>query len=349
MRALIIGDLHISDVYNGQHIDYLKNCVDCIDMITDKIKSKKITHLLLLGDLIGQNEKNLKDRSTLLYMMKVLQQWNDLTKNNYIEELNNLYTNGSIGRDKYKSLMTAMGIGNVYSVKGNHDIGRSMTDFELFESIGLIKVQDELDIGSVRYHFVHYGMEHRVLSVDESKYNIALVHNNIMIDGITTWYRGGKGIEMSTLENMYGVALIVAGHIHDPSLRIVTGNIKDSEVGLFYPGNITRPRYENGLWESAFGVYFNITEDNMNLEQVVFKLKPMEEVFKKTFDDINMDDLVETPVLNVEELSSILNELQTYSFIGNVDYKSQLVRLAGLDKDASDLAIKYIEEAENKC
>ena len=348
MRALVIADLHISDVYNGQHKDYLANCKDCLNMITDEIKSKNITHLLLLGDLVGQNEKNLKNRSTLLYLMQLLNDWNSLTKSNYIKELESELNSGKITREDYAIKLGEVGIGNVYSVKGNHDMGNKLTDFELLEGIGLIKVPDMLDIGSVRYHFVHYGEEYRHLNIDEDKYNIALVHNNIMIDGITTWYRGGKGIEMSTLENMYGVALIIAGHIHDPSLRMVTGNIKDSEVALFYPGNITRPRYEKGLWETAFGVYFEIKDDDMNLSQVVFNLKPVEELFNKTFEDVLIDDIVETPVLDVEELSAILNELQTYSFIGNVDYKSQLVRLAGLDKEASDLAIRYIEEAENK-
>lgn len=347
MRALIIGDLHISDVYNGQHKDYLQNCLDCLDMITNEIKTKKITHLLLLGDLIGQNEKNLKHRSTLLLVMKLLQDWNAMTKSYYMEEIINKLNKGEITNECYAKLLSDVGIGNVYSVKGNHDIGNKLTDFELFESIGLIKNPSELDIEGVRYHFVNYGEERRELNIGEDMYNVALVHNNIMIDGITTWYRGGKGIELSTLENMYGVELILAGHIHDPSIRMVTSNIKDMEVSLFYPGNITRPRYEQGLWESAFAIYFDLS-DGIGVEQVKFELKPIEELFDKTFDDITVEELEEMPSLDVEELTAILTELQTYAFVGNVDYKSQLVRLAGLDKEASDLAIRYIEDAENQ-
>ncbi len=347
MRAEIIADLHISDVFNGQHVDYLQNCIDCLGMITNHIRDSKLTHLFLLGDIIGQNEKNLKQRSTLLILMRTLQEWNNMTRNNYLEELYKRLQEGKISEEFYRKEKET-NTGNVYSVKGNHDMGNSITDFEMFVNLGLIKVEDTVDVDYVRFHLVNYGEERRTLLIDESKNNIALVHNNIMVEGITTWYRGGHGIEMSTLTNFKGVELIVAGHIHDPSIKIVYGNIEDTDVALFYPGNITRPRYEANIWEKAFGIYIS-TEDveGLTLEQKVFNLKPSSELFRKTFDDISEEEIEQMPSINVEELSAILKELQTYSFIGNVDYKNQIVRLGGLDKEASDLALKYIEEAEN--
>lgn len=83
-KVLIIGDLHISDRFSGRHIDYLENCFDCLDMIEKSIVDNNITHLICLGDWIGIGlaEKNLKERSSLLRLIQVLQRWNKLLKGN---------------------------------------------------------------------------------------------------------------------------------------------------------------------------------------------------------------------------------------------------------------------------
>lgn len=322
-KVLILGDLHISDVYQGKHKDYIGNCEWCVGEISKTLKERKVTDLILLGDIIGQTEKNLKKRTTLLKMMKWLNEWSALLKENG-------------------------GEGEVYSLRGNHDIGSKLTDFEMFEELGLLKTGNYKDVGVVRYHLIDYGEERREIELDEEKVNVALMHNNIMVEGLTTWYRGGEGIEMSTLENLYGVEMIIAGHIHNPSARLVVGNIKESEVSLYYPGCITRPRYEEGIWEKAFGVLYEIEGDEVNLETVEYKLKSIEEVYNLTYEDIETEDLEGTEVLDVESLTEILNDLTKYSIGGTGDYKSQLEKYSKIEPRATEVAIKYIEEAESR-
>lgn len=317
-KVLIIGDLHISDRFSGKHINYLENCFDCLDMIEKSIVDNNITHLICLGDWIGIGlaEKNLKERSSLLRLIQVLQRWNKLLN------------------------------GNVYSLRGNHDIGKNMTDYDFFVSIGLLKNVPILDIGSCRFHLFNYGEETRKIEIDDDKYNIGCFHTNLLIEGLTTWYRGGVGVELSTLNNLYGISMAIAGHIHNPSLRMVSTSIADSSISLFYPGCPTRPRLEPNMWDKCYGVVFTITDDIMNMDLITYDLKPFEEVFKNIEDENSVDDDEETAPFDVEALNDILNELQFFNLNSGQDYVSQIKRVAGLDKAAADIALKYLEDAE---
>lgn len=321
-RVLIIGDLHISDRYTGKHKDYLANCFECLEMITAKIKEQEITHLFCLGDWvgIGLSEKNLRKRETLLVVMKTLQEWNKLTK------------------------------GHVYSLRGNHDIGSTLTDYDLFLSLGLIKSKHQLDIGSTRFHFFDYGEENRKINISEDKYNIGLFHANLLIEGITTWYRGGVGVELSTLDNLYGMSMAIAGHIHNPSPKMVATSIRDSDITLFYPGCMTRPKFEPNLWDEAYAMYYKIDDMATIADIVTFKLKPVSEIFTSTFDDKKEDDSDEetSPAFDIEALAKVLDELQYYNISGGQDYHSQIMRVAGIDKSAADIALEYLSRVESE-
>lgn len=323
-NTLIIGDLHISDRYTGRHVDYWSNCIEVLDMITEAIIDNKVTHVILTGDIVGMNEKNLRHRESLVYLMLVFRKWGELTN------------------------------GNVYSVKGNHDMDGKMTDFDIFTTLGVIKTAEQLDIGETRFHLMDYGDIRRVIEVDDDKYNIAVVHDNIQVEGLTTWFNGGAGYELSELKNLYGVSLVVAGHIHEPSIKTVSTTIIDKEISLFYVGNPTRPKYDKNIWNTCFGMLVQDDGTTVGVATVNFNLKPKEELFCKTMDDITTEELLgedgeeKESGIDIEELSSILEELQRYNIGGGFDYKSQISRVAGLDKEASDLALMYVESVERE-
>ena len=323
-RVLVIGDLHLSDKYSGRHVDYFRDCVEFLEQITKEIKEKKITHLILTGDLIGRhNEKNLEHLESYLFVMKILQLWNDLTN------------------------------GNVYSARGNHDYGKHLTDFEVFVSLGYIKVVDTLDVGSIRFHMLHYGGHDRVIEVDEEKYNVAIMHTELHVEGLTGWFfRSPEGVELSSLENLYGVELVLAGHIHTPSEKLVQTSIKDKTVSLFYPGNGTRPTKERNLWEHCFGVYLKTDEKNVDFEQITFSLRPVSEIFTSTFDDIveaeEVEEEEDKPTFDVELLASIIDELNNYNVVGEGSFKEQITAFGGLDKEAVDLALDIIAQIETE-
>ncbi len=320
-KVLVIGDLHISDRFSGRHINYLENCFDCLDLIEKTIIDKKITHLICLGDWIGIGlaEKNLKERRTLLRLIQVLQKWNKLLN------------------------------GNVYSLRGNHDIGKNMTDFDFFVTMGLLKNIPQLDIGTCRFHLFNYGEETRTIYVDHNKFNIGCFHTNLLIEGLTTWYKGGVGVELSSLKNLYGISMAIAGHIHNPSLRLVSTSINDSKVSLFYPGCPTRPRLEPNMWDKAYGVIVTIDDFDTQIDLTEFPLKPLEEVFTTLEEDpVKAMEDEETVPFDLETLNEILNELQYFNVNSGQDYVSQIKRVAGIDKVAADIALKYLEDAESQ-
>ena len=318
-KILVIGDLHISDRFSGRHINYLENCFDCLDMIEKSIVDNQITHLICLGDWIGIGlaEKNLKERRTLLRLIQVLQKWNKLLN------------------------------GNVYSLRGNHDIGKNMTDYDFFVTMGLLKNVPQLDVGTCRLHMFNYGEETRSIYVDNDKYNIGCFHSNLLIEGLTTWYKGGVGVELSSLKNLYGISMAIAGHIHNPSLRLVSTSINDSKISLFYPGCPTRPRLEPNMWDKTYGVVITTDELDTQIDLINFDLKPLEEVFTTLEEDPTkgMNDEESTP-FDLDTLNEILNELQYFNVNSGQDYVSQIKRVAGLDKTAADIALKYLEDAE---
>jgi len=318
-KTLIVGDLHVSDKYSGKHVDYAQNSIDAMSMIIDEVRNNNITHLFFLGDLVGvgDSDKWLRSREFLLFTMQWLQELNRLTD------------------------------GNVYSVTGNHDMDGKLTDFNVFSTLGYIKQPSHVDLGEARFHIVNYGDEHRRIDVAVSKYNVALTHANLQVEGLTNWFRADGGIGLSTLNNFKGVNLVVGGHIHNPSPRIITTSIDGEEISIFYPGNITRPKVDND-WDKCFGVVVLSDDDMVSLEQVVFNLRPCSEIFSNTFDDMGDSEKVnlDNPIINIEELSKVLSELQMYNIGGGSDYKSQIMRVAGIDREAADVALEYLRKVE---
>ena len=111
-EILIVGDLHFSDVFTGKHKNYLKNCCGVLGDISAKVKEVQPSALVLLGDIIGWNETNIKNREVLSVFCKELKSWNEICP--------------------------------VIVVKGNHDI-KGYPDFLFLEDIGLIKTSTELN------------------------------------------------------------------------------------------------------------------------------------------------------------------------------------------------------------
>jgi hypothetical protein len=215
--------------------------------------------------------------------------------------------------------------------------------------LGLIKTGDFVDVGSTRIHLMDFGQQARELQVDADKYNIAIMHTNLQIEGITNWFERGKdGVELSTLENLYGVDLVVGGHIHNPSLRLVATSIRDKEISLFYLGNGTRPRYDANIWTKCYAILVTTSEQDTQLGQIEFKLKEAHDFFQSTYDDIAEEQITDEPMFNIEQLAEILDELKNYNIMGDSDYKSQVVKFGGIDKEAVELALDYIEKVEGE-
>ncbi|MNV70492.1 hypothetical protein D3C71_1634620 [compost metagenome] len=78
-------------------------------------------------------------------------------------------------------------------------------------------------------------------------------------------------------------------------------------------------------------------------------MRPASEIYCDVYDDIDPDDEdsdIMGAVVNIEQLSVILEQLKNYNILGSLDYRDQIISLGGVDKEAVDIALKYIEEAE---
>lgn len=322
--TLVVGDTHISDRVSSRHIDYFRDCQEFLMQITNSIIEHKIKVLILTGDLVGRtNEKNLASREVLLYFMKVIQQWNDLTG------------------------------GNVYVVRGNHDISGKMTDFDMFVSLGLLKMAPHIDASGVRFHLVNYGEHTRDLAIEDSLMNVVVGHSEFHVEGKTDWFfRSHEAVNVASLNNFYGVDMIVGGHIHKPSPSVVETSIKDKSIKLFYLGCGTRPAYDRNIWDKCFGLKFSSDDTTTELTQIDYNLRPVSEIFHPTLVEEDVyQDFEEEPQLDsfsIEELQNILGDLNKYNLIGDANYRDQIKSYGRLDEDATNIALAYIDKVEGE-
>lgn len=331
-KIVVFGDLHVSSIFSGQHKHYLTECYENMDRMTDIVQKEKASAVIFLGDLVGVNEKAIRDRQVLMRFMMFLSMLNKVTD------------------------------GNVYSVKGNHDCG-DFTDFDLLCGLGLIKNPEYINYygrrpGSrkddgleVRFHLVNYGDENRKLKLTDPAVgasDIVLGHNEYTIAGVTNWYSKGQGIELSSLGNFCGVSMVVSGHIHQPSEEILYTTMKDGNpIGLFYTGAPSRviERFDD-CWYFTFwydesdGVWSTL----YNAE--LFGLQPASEVFYDSSEFVGEDEDDERSqrLEQSNKLTDIVKEIME-SRLTSGDLNRQIDIVPGVSPEVKAIAKKYLELA----
>lgn len=329
--VMLVGDLHFSDVYTGKHKSYLENCFWCLSRITEKLNEKKPAALVLLGDLIGWTETNIKDRQVFSMFCRVLREWNQVCP--------------------------------VYAVRGNHDM-RGYPDFQFLAEFGLIitsaacgghfdyYASSEQTTPEVRFHMVDYKDEDRSLNLETTgASNIVLGHNNYTINGLTTWYNEHDGIELGMLRNYSGVDMVISGHIHNPSPEIYACQMPNGEsCMLFYPGCPCRPIKDNNLYDSCWFVYveYSETEHQTDINTEEFELRPAEEIFysldefvtEKTSEELENE-------VRREALKDVLGDLLKYRMNTGSPIE-QVERIPNASPEAKRIAIDYLQLAFNR-
>lgn len=330
-KVLVFGDLHLSCTYEGQHKDYTYECYQAMDNLVNKVKEAKASAVILLGDLIGVNERNIKDRQFLLRVILFFKTLNELTN------------------------------GNVFSVKGNHDKG-DFSDFDFLLGVGLLKNpsyvdyyrckpsagETEDDVHEVRFHFVNYGEENRKLAMSEegSYSNIVLGHADYLIDGVTNWYQHKGGVMLSRLANFKGVELVVSGHIHNPSEQVLSTAIGDKAIDLFYTGAIGRTAERiNDCWY----VIFEYADGSTEYEAELFGLSPVNEAFYPKEDFIGEDEDEDAKELarQTESLTNLVKEIMEGRMTSG-DLFGQVRAVPGVSDEVKDIACKYLQTAIDK-
>lgn len=330
-EILVFGDLHLSCTYEGQHKNYTLECYKNMDSIVQKTKESNAKAVFLLGDVIGVNERNLRDRQFLLRVLLFFKTLNELTDN------------------------------NVYSVKGNHDKG-DFSDFDLLIGMGLLKNPDYVDYFSsqedfesngeealeVRFHFVNYGEEERELKLTtDGATNVVLGHADYLIDGVTNWYEHKGGIQLSRLANFKGVDFVVSGHIHNGSEEVLTTSIGDSVVALFYTGS---PARTSERFDDCWYMSFKYEDGSTGYDCHMFGLDPASEVFYPKSDFIGEDEF-ESNLFEREKqsqsLTNIVKEIMEGRMTGG-DLFGQVMAVPGASEEAKKLACDYLRRAIDK-
>lgn len=328
-RVMIVGDLHFSDVFTGKHKNYLENCIWVVEQIITKVKEKKPSALVLLGDIIGWTETNIKDRQIFITFINALR--------------------------KIKEICP------IYCVCGNHDI-KGYPDFMFLAELGIIITSQmcggyfdfygtpEQEIPEVRFHMVDYKQEDRHLDLHPSTTNVVLAHNNFTINGVTTWYSEHDGIELGMMQNFSGVDMVISGHIHNPSPEIYSTQMPNGKnCMLFYTGCPTRPIKDKNMYDSCWYMFIEYDHEanNTTVATEEFKLKPASEIF---YSDDNYlapqteEELAE--IMRKEALKDVLGDLLKYR-IQDGDYMNQIDVIQNATQEAKDMAKQYLQTAFN--
>lgn len=329
--VMVVGDLHFSDVYTGKHKGYLENCFWCLSRITEKVQEQKPAALVLLGDLIGWVETNIKDRQVFSMFCKVLRDWNQICP--------------------------------VYAVRGNHDM-KGYPDFQFLADFGLIITSSacgghfdyyatsEQKIPEVRFHIVDYKTEDKALDfATNGASNIILAHNNFTISGVTNWYNEHDGLELGMQQTFSGADMVISGHIHNPSPEIYATQMPNGEsCMLFYPGCPCRPIKDNNMYDSCWYVLveYDSADGQTNIKTEPFQLRPASEVFyapeefitEKTSEEV-MDEV------RRENLKDVLGDLLTYRMNTGSPIE-QVQRIPNASDAAKKIAIDYLQLAFNR-
>ncbi len=317
-KIFVFGDLHLSSTYEGQHVNYLEECLYNISKIKNMVLVEKPSAVFFVGDLIGVRERNLKDRRFFREVLLFFKTLSEVTN------------------------------GNVYSVKGNHDFG-DYSDFDLLIGLGYLKNPNYVDYLSengleVRFHFVNYGYERNALEFPEEAEcsNVVLCHADIQIPGVTTWYTTKDGIQLSSLQNWRGVDLVIAGHIHTPSKEISFTTIDDASTGLFYIGSPSRTaeRYDD-CWYMVFA--YNDEVKTTDYQSDLFGLKPVEEVFYPKSDFVDEADISEEDI-RTQSLVNIVKEVMDGRMTSG-DLFHQIRVIPGTSDRVKDIACEYLQMA----
>lgn len=324
---LIVGDLHYSAVYKGQHIDYFDQCCKVLNKISEELNARKPSALVLLGDIVGMSENNIKDHQALHILMKVLHDWNDICP--------------------------------VFSLVGNHDIS-GHPDFLILHDIGLIKTatdidgyidyaKDELSEPCVRLHFLDYGCARHEIHLLEGKSNIVLGHDNYQIEGVTTWYPYCAGYEIASCSNLEGIDGIIAGHIHVPSDGFVsTRMLSGKEVWLIYPGCPTRPVRRPTYEKCMMVAIGQLPTGSASVDIIPWVLEPSDTIYIKEDALITVD--ASEAILEKERkqaLTAVLDDLLKYH-IATGDPISQVDKITDASEGAKKIAKEYLQRAFNQ-
>lgn len=267
---LFHGDDHLSSKNYGGHVNYSEESIECFQKITDIAINENVTHIISPGDFT-YGRFSLIDR---ILIEDELKKRNELTN------------------------------GNVYQLRGNHDYSSSgMTEWEYYVNYRkLMKPATTLEFDNCDIHMIDFGDEENRIEFKSEKENIIIGHNYFnFIDSKMPNF--GKPIILDNKEEWKDVSMIMSGHIHKNfkmAGNIISDNIAH-EVGLYYPGCLSRPEFTDDLTDEGEVCIIRIS-DIVSYEFLAVPLRPLDEAFQI------IDTIKELKKVDISDILNGLND-----------------------------------------
>lgn len=318
----ITGDPHLDSSNYGGHKDYPKESLEYFKKITELIKEHGITHYVDTGDFSNKRFNNFEYS---LAIEKELLKQNELTN------------------------------GNRYSIKGNHDMSSSMTQYEYFIERGLIKpsknfVFNNTTISMLDYKKLEpYTKEETAIINDGQHKNIVIAHQYFKFEN-TKLPNFGEAIMLDNYEPFFGTDYLVCGHIHH--ILGFEGFISNSlgqsnNCIVHYLGCMMRPAYREGHMDNiGHMAVISIYDDKpCTYEIVEIPLWSLEESFN--LDKIAEKKEKEELKKNRVDITDVVQKLNNYDGT-NIGSPEEIIgSLENIDNKYKDAAIKYLRMAGN--
>ena len=333
-NMLIFADLHFSDIHTGRCKNYLSNCMGVLGDMLRMVRETKPCAVVLLGDIVGVSETNIRSRLVLGKFCQVLQ---EISKTSEIIVVRGNHDNGDYPEYQFLSDLGFFKTSEMCKVSSD-----KLGYFDYFAS-------EDATVPELRFHLMDYGQEDGELdlSPDENTTDIVLAHNNFTIQGCTNWYADHDGIELCGMNNLKDVYMLISGHIHNPSPQDYATEMRcGGTCHLFYPGCPTRPSTDQN-YESCWVVRFEYEDDGTNWYADEWELAPLSDVF------YNSDEFVEEKPQNSEEelerkkaLKEVLDDIIKCR-VGTNNLIAQIDSIPNASDSAKNIAKSYLQNALN--
>lgn len=230
-RIMFSGDIHLCSRNYGGHNNYPQESLHYFKRLNEIAKENNITHDIRLGDFTYGKFNDLQYRTDIEKELKKAK-----------EQVN----------------------GNLYILKGNHDISSTgMTEYEFYLNAKWFNGSTNITIDNVNINMLNYGdIEKPIIEPSKNSIDIIVGHDYYKFSD-TQLPNYGNAIEIDNKIKWFGVDLILLGHIHN--FHKFKGVIVKDGVGhptvVEYLNCPCRPSYQEGLDEDWHLFFLDIMQD----------------------------------------------------------------------------------------
>lgn len=331
-KLLAEGDMHIEDIYRGQHVNYQENSYWCMQNTLDLIKQEKPDLYVNTGDFIGvrNNVARLEDR----VMLRRTAQWLEDMK---IPRIINTGNHDMFGNDHTNDYLLLSSLRYFYTpdqiADDNGNVVRLVSEY----------LDEDGKPFEIYVHFVKYGDEFKKLNPVKDAVNVAITHNDFKV-GALSYTQNPDAIDLVEHEPFFGMDVIVNGHIHNPSSRETFKTRNGMDCTFINVGSKARPKRSedyNKVFYVIVGIRLNaLGKPEPYFRESLIELKPADEIFISKTSSETLESTLKTD-LEDDGLGAVLDVLKDFNWSGVSMVKR--VEALSIEPAVKELIFEYLE------